>query len=149
MSHGINTNVVHGWRKAAREAVSNWLFAGSLRAGQRAAAVMSLLHVARLNGLEPYAYLKDVLTRLPTQPAARIAELLPHHWRPATTALTAPFAESGLRLRIRSLCAAAHRKRVPKVPTSQHGKNRICEGQAESRGHGELGSCCRSRPARH
>ena len=49
MSHGINTNVVHGWRKAAREAVSNWLFAGSLRAGQRAAAVMSLLHLARLN----------------------------------------------------------------------------------------------------
>ena len=61
---------------------SNWLFAGSLRAGQRAAAVMSLLHSAKLNGLEPYAYLKDVLTRLPTQPAARIEELLPHRWRP-------------------------------------------------------------------
>ena len=60
---------------------SNWLFAGSLRAGQRAAAVMSLLHSAKLNGLEPYAYLKDVLTRLPTQPAARIEELLPHRWR--------------------------------------------------------------------
>ena len=61
---------------------SNWLFAGSLRAGQRAAAVMSLLHSAKLNGLEPYAYLKDVLTRLPTQPAGRIEELLPHRWRP-------------------------------------------------------------------
>ncbi|MNU84175.1 Transposase IS66 family protein [compost metagenome] len=65
---------------------SNWLFAGSLRAGQRAAAVMSLLHSAKLNGLEPYAYLKDILTRLPTQPAVRIAELLPHHWLPAETA---------------------------------------------------------------
>lgn len=42
----------------------NWLFAGSLRAGQRAAAIMSLLHTARLNGHEPYAYLKDVLQRL-------------------------------------------------------------------------------------
>nr|WP_170162383.1 IS66 family transposase [Caldimonas tepidiphila] len=63
---------------------SNWLFAGSLRAGQRAAAVMSLIHSARLNGHDPYAYLKDVLTRLPTQPPSRIAELLPHHWRPSS-----------------------------------------------------------------
>ncbi|MFW2776638.1 IS66 family transposase, partial [Acinetobacter baumannii] len=45
---------------------SNWLFAGSLRAGQRAAAVMSLIQSAKLNGHDPYAYLKDVLTRLPT-----------------------------------------------------------------------------------
>ncbi|NVM87442.1 hypothetical protein FHT32_001081 [Variovorax sp. SG517] len=62
----------------------NWLFAGSLRAGQRAAAVMSLVHSARLNGHEPHAYLKDVLERLPTHPASRIAELLPHRWLPTT-----------------------------------------------------------------
>ena len=60
---------------------SNWLFAGSLRAGRRAAAIMSLVHSARLNGHDPYAYLRDVLTRLPTQPASRIAELLPHRWK--------------------------------------------------------------------
>ena len=60
---------------------SNWLFAGSLRAGQRAAAVMSLIQSARMNGHDPYAYLKDVLTRLPTQQASRIEELLPHHWQ--------------------------------------------------------------------
>ena len=59
----------------------NWLFAGSLRAGKRAAAIMSLIQSARLNGHEPYAYLKDVLTRLPTQPQSRIGELLPHRWR--------------------------------------------------------------------
>jgi transposase len=65
----------------------NWLFAGSLRAGQRAAAVMSLVHSARLNGHEPQAYLKDVLERLPTQPASRIAQLLPHRWMaPASVA---------------------------------------------------------------
>lgn len=63
---------------------SNWLFAGSLRAGQRAAAVMSLVHSARLNGHEPHAYLRDILERLPTQPASRIAELLPHRWQPPT-----------------------------------------------------------------
>ena len=61
----------------------NWLFAGSLRAGQRAAAVMSLIQSAKMNGHDPYAYLKDVLTRLPTQKASQIAELLPHLWQPA------------------------------------------------------------------
>ena len=48
---------------------SNWLFAGSLRAGQRAAAIMSLIQSAKLNGHDPYLYLKDVLQRLPTLPA--------------------------------------------------------------------------------
>jgi transposase len=63
---------------------SHWLFAGSLRAGKRAAAIMSLVHSARINGVDPYAYLRDVLERLPTLPASRIAELLPHRWQPAT-----------------------------------------------------------------
>ena len=62
---------------------NNWLFAGSLRAGQRAAAVMSLIQSARMNGQDPHAYLKDVLTRLPTHKASRIEELLPHRWQPA------------------------------------------------------------------
>lgn len=62
---------------------ANWLFAGSLRGGQRAAAVMSLIQSARLNGHDPYAYLRDVLERLPTQPNRRIAELLPHCWTPS------------------------------------------------------------------
>jgi transposase len=62
---------------------NNWLFAGSLRAGQRAAAIMSLIHSARLNGHDAYAYLKDVLERLPSQPASRVGELFPHRWSPA------------------------------------------------------------------
>ena len=61
---------------------SNWLFAGSLRAGQRAAAIMSLIQSAKLNGHDPYRYLKDILVRLPTHPASRIDELLPHRWQP-------------------------------------------------------------------
>lgn len=61
---------------------SNWLFAGSLRAGQRAAAVMSLIQSAKLNGHDPYAYLKDVLARLPTHKNNQIGELLPHRWQP-------------------------------------------------------------------
>jgi len=61
--------------------LSNGLFAGSLRAGQRAAAIMSLIQSAKLNGHDPYIYLKDVLERLPTRPANRHDELLPHRWR--------------------------------------------------------------------
>ena len=60
----------------------NWLFIGSQLAGERAAVVMSLLQSAKLNGHEPWAYLKDVLTRLPTQLNSRIEELLPHKWQP-------------------------------------------------------------------
>jgi len=57
-----------------------WMFVGSEQAGQRAAAVMSLVQSARLNGHDPYAYLSDVLRRLPTQLNSRIEDLLPHRW---------------------------------------------------------------------
>lgn len=60
----------------------NWLFSGSLAAGQRAADIMSLIQTAKLNHIEPMAYLTDVLTRLPTHPNSRIEELLPTRWRP-------------------------------------------------------------------
>ena len=58
------------------------MFIGSQLAGERAAMVMSLLQSARLNARDPWAYLKDVLTRLPTLPNSRLEELLPHRWRP-------------------------------------------------------------------
>jgi hypothetical protein len=61
----------------------NWLFAGSLGRGKWAAAIMSLIQSARLNGYDPYAYLKDVLTRLATQRVSEINQLLPHKWQPA------------------------------------------------------------------
>ncbi len=60
----------------------NWLFAGSLRSGQRAANIMTLIQSAKLNGLDPYAYLSDVLKRLPTHKVTQIEELLPHRWKP-------------------------------------------------------------------
>ena len=55
----------------------NWLFTGSERAGKRAAAIQSLLATAKLNGLNPYAWLADTLEKLPTWPNSRIDELLP------------------------------------------------------------------------
>ena len=61
----------------------NWLFTGSERAGCRAAAIQSLLATAKLNGLEPYAWLKDTLEKLPAWPYRRIDELLPLRTVPA------------------------------------------------------------------
>jgi hypothetical protein len=55
----------------------NWLFAGSETAGRRAAAITSLLATAKANGLEPHAWLTDVLTRLPTTKDRDIDSLLP------------------------------------------------------------------------
>jgi transposase len=79
----IDNNHVENCIRPVALGRNNWLFAGSLRAGQRAAAVMSLVQSAKLNGHDPYRYLKDILERLPTQPASRLAELLPHRWQPA------------------------------------------------------------------
>ncbi|AOA59869.1 IS66 family transposase [Acinetobacter larvae] len=59
----------------------NWLFAGSLRSGQRAANIMTLIQSAKLNGLDPSAYLSDVLKRLPTHKMKHIEQLLPHNWQ--------------------------------------------------------------------
>jgi transposase len=60
----------------------NWLFTGSPRAGQRTAAIMSLIATAKNNGHDPHAYLKDVLARLPTTKDRDIGALLPHRWQP-------------------------------------------------------------------
>lgn len=64
----------------------NWLFVGSQQAGERAAVVMSLIESAKLNGHDPWAYLKDVFQRLPTLKQRDLAQLLPHNWRPANDA---------------------------------------------------------------
>jgi transposase len=76
----IDNNWVENQIRPVAIGRNNWLFAGSLRAGQRAAAVMSLIHSARLNGHDAYVYLKDILARLPSQPASRTNELLPYRW---------------------------------------------------------------------
>lgn len=63
----------------------NWLFAGSDTGGHRAAAVASLVATARLNGRDPEAYLRDVLTRIADHPVTRVAELLPWNLAVSTT----------------------------------------------------------------
>ena len=63
----------------------NWLFVGSQQAGERAAVIMSLIESAKLNGHDPWAYLKDVFERLPTLKQRDVEQLLPHNWRAANT----------------------------------------------------------------
>jgi transposase len=67
-----------------------WLFAGSDRGGERAAAMYSLIATAKLNGVDPRAWLADVLARINDHPAPKLHELLPWHWaQPPTDAARA------------------------------------------------------------
>jgi transposase len=59
----------------------NWTFAGSDEGGRRAAAMYTLIETAKLNGIDPRAWLADVLARLPGHPAQRLDELLPWNWQ--------------------------------------------------------------------
>ena len=60
----------------------SWLFAGSDRGGERAAAMYSLIATAKLNDVDPRAWLADVLARIAAHPASRLHELLPWNWKP-------------------------------------------------------------------
>ena len=64
----------------------NWTFAGSDRGGERAAAIYTLVETAKLNGVDPQAWLADVLARLADHPAKRITDLLPWNRDAATRA---------------------------------------------------------------
>jgi hypothetical protein len=67
-----------------------WLFPGSDRGGERVAAIYSLIATPKLNGIDPQAWLADVLRRVADQPASRLDELLPWNWRqPPLEAVTA------------------------------------------------------------
>ena len=61
----------------------NWLFAGSEAGGERAAAIYSVIETAKMNGLEPQAYITDVISKIAADwPATRWDELLPWNWQP-------------------------------------------------------------------
>jgi transposase len=96
----IDNNVAE--REAKRIAVGrkNWLFVGSQKGGDTAAVLMSFTSTCHRLGIEPWAYLRDVLTRLPTTPAEELDTLLPDRWEEArsataTTAAGAAPASSG------------------------------------------------------
>lgn len=61
----------------------SWLFAGSERGGDRAAFMYTLIVAAKMNDIDPQAWLADVLKRLPEMPVARVHDLLPWNWKAA------------------------------------------------------------------
>jgi transposase len=67
----------------------SWMFCGSDRGGQRAAAMYSLIVTAKMNNIDPQAWLADILARIATHPAHRLDELLPWNWKPAATDVVA------------------------------------------------------------
>jgi hypothetical protein len=58
----------------------NYLFAGSDKGGERAAAIYSLIETAKLNDIDPEAYLRDILSRIADHPINRVSDLLPWNW---------------------------------------------------------------------
>ena len=77
---------IHGLAVARGIAIGRkaWLFAGSDRGGERAAAIYSLITTAKLNDVDPRAWLADVLARINDHQVARLHELLPWNWKPVS-----------------------------------------------------------------
>jgi transposase len=82
---GLDNNPAERALRGVAIGRKNYLFAGSDAGGRRAAAMYSLIETAKLNGINPQAYLADVLARIADHPAKRVAELLPWNWQPANS----------------------------------------------------------------
>lgn len=82
----MSNNAAERELRAVAVGRKNWTFAGSDEGGRRAAAIYSLVATAKLNDIDPQAWLADVLARLPDHPAKRIDELLPWNWQPQSIA---------------------------------------------------------------
>jgi hypothetical protein len=78
----IDNNAAERALRAVALGRKNYLFAGSDSGGERAASIYSLIGTAKLNGLDPEAYLRDVLTRIADHPINRIQDLLPWNVSP-------------------------------------------------------------------
>ena len=81
----ISNNAAENQIRPAALGRKNWLFFGSHAGGERAAAFYTLVRTARLNGLEPEAWLTDVIARIGAHPINRLAEFLPWNWSPPAT----------------------------------------------------------------
>lgn len=77
-----DTNLVERTLRPVAVGRKAWLFAASVRGGEAAAMAFSLIETCKLNGIEPFAYLKDVLGRINSHRMDRLHELLPFNWKP-------------------------------------------------------------------
>jgi transposase len=76
----IDNNLVENAIRPTAVGKKNWLFVGAAHAGQRAAIIYTLVEACRRRGLDPYAYLRDVLTRLPAATTSQVKDLTPDAW---------------------------------------------------------------------
>ncbi len=76
----MSNNAAERELRAVALGLKNWTFASSYEGVRRAAAIYTLIATAKLNDIDPQAWLADVLARLPDHPAKRIHELLPWNW---------------------------------------------------------------------
>jgi transposase len=85
----ISNNAVERAIRPLKLGARNWLFIGDPKAGPRLAHLFTVVENCRLLGIDPERYLIDLIARLPDHPAAKIAELLPHHWLAARSPVAA------------------------------------------------------------
>jgi len=84
----IDNNTAEQAVRAIALGRKNWLFLGSDNGGHAAATHFSLIASARRHGIEPFAYLRDILTRIPTHPNSQLHELLPDQWKARNSGAT-------------------------------------------------------------
>ncbi len=82
-SQGAHNNASEREMKRIAIGRKNWLSIGSPRGGQTAAVLFSITSTCQRLGVEPWAYLQDVLTRLPATPKSQLENLLPDKWQAA------------------------------------------------------------------
>jgi transposase len=90
----IDNNAAEREMKRIAIGRKNWLFVGSEQGGRTAAVLFSLTSTCQRLGVEPWAYLQDVLTRLPTTAIEQLVDLLPDHWQPARRAAATPVSRT-------------------------------------------------------
>ena len=79
----IDNNIAERAMRSIAIGRKNWLFAGSKAGGERAAAIYSVIETCKLNGIEPQAYIADVIAKITDDwPASRWDELMPWNWQP-------------------------------------------------------------------
>jgi transposase len=78
----IDNNATERAIRAVAVGRNNWIFFGSDEGGKTAAVLRSFVASCQRVGVDPFVWLKDILSRIPDHPVTRLAELLPHNWLP-------------------------------------------------------------------
>ena len=76
----IDNNLIENAIRPTALGEKNWLFIGQAQAGQRSASIYTVIECCRRRGLDPFAYLRDVFTRLPSMTNMQVQDLTPEAW---------------------------------------------------------------------